>query len=102
MGNKKIRWSNKIYFTEVTRKHMAFPFCLRCRNRTSLVNQVSQPYTFLHKNFTQVYYLNHFLRTSSITEVTQPESTIIHRVTFGRGEMEENSLKQRRRFSNLL
>lgn len=41
-------------------KHMVFPFCLQCRNRTRLVNQVSQPYTFLHKNFTQVYYLNHF------------------------------------------
>lgn len=102
MRNKKIIWSNKTYFTEVTRKHMAFPFCLWCRNQTRLVNQVSQPYAFLHKNFTQVYYLNRFLRTSSITEGIQPESTIMRRDSFGRGVVGENSLKQRRRISNLL
>lgn len=66
-----------MYFTEVTRRHTDFTFCLQCRRRTSLVNKLSQPYAFLHKNVTQVYYPNHFLRTSSITGVTQPENTIV-------------------------
>lgn len=99
--SKQVTQSNEIHFAGAARKDAAFPFCLRRGSGSSLVNQVSQPYRVLHKNFTQVYYLNHFLRTPSVTEISQPESPIMQGGSFGKGALGENSLKQRR-FSDLL